>query len=142
MAVAFARTMRSLSADDFRSPRILGILAVILGVAWFWWFFTAQAPRYAVSADARLETDTRVVADFPATAFPRIQIGQAARFRTSEASFRGQVSRVQDRQDGRVRVEIALNTPAGLPFGVPGTVEIEIERLSVARTLQSALSAR
>ena len=44
MAVAFARTTRSLKTDDFRVPRLVWLMAAILLAAWIVWFFTAQVP--------------------------------------------------------------------------------------------------
>ena len=44
MAVAFARTTRSLNKDDFRVPTLVWIMAAIVLAGWTWWFFTAQIP--------------------------------------------------------------------------------------------------
>ena len=44
MAVAFARTTRSLNTGDFRVPRLVWIMAMIALAGWTWWFFTAQLP--------------------------------------------------------------------------------------------------
>ena len=92
----------------------------------------------------------RAVAEFaPADAVGRIQPGQLARLRltgfpsTRYGSIPATVARVgSEAQDGRIRVELDV-TPADdslpLEHGLPGTVEVEVERLSpAALVLRSA----
>jgi membrane fusion protein (multidrug efflux system) len=86
----------------------------------------------------------KVVADFsPASAVGRISRGQSARIRLDGfpsiqyGALAATVSRVSSElRDGRIRVEleIADNPPAGLPLqhGLPGTAEVEVERISPA----------
>jgi hypothetical protein len=50
MAIAFSRTLRSLDADDFRGPRLVWAVAMVLLAAWIWWFFTAQIPADGAAA--------------------------------------------------------------------------------------------
>ena len=90
------------------------------------------------------------VAEFaPADAVGRIQPGQSARLRltgfpsTRYGSIPATVARVgSEAQGGRIRVELEV-TPADdalpLEHGLPGTVEVEVERLSpAALVLRSA----
>jgi membrane fusion protein (multidrug efflux system) len=86
----------------------------------------------------------RVVAEFPpAAALGRIRPGQPARLRllgfpwTQYGSVRASVSSVASEiRGGRVRVELALLSDplSSIPFqhGLPGTVEVEVERISPA----------
>jgi len=94
----------------------------------------------AVVPDGKL----RAVAEFaPSAAMGRVQAGQRARLRLDGFAWTeyGQVSATVSRvasepRSGRVRVELAVN-PESAPLipsqhGLPGKVEIEIERVSPA----------
>jgi membrane fusion protein (multidrug efflux system) len=87
-----------------------------------------------------------VIADFaPASALGKIRPGQHAVVRLNGfpwAHFgllQARVSRVAgDIRDGKVRVELALNKqPSAIPLqhGLPGSVEVEVERISPAGLL-------
>jgi membrane fusion protein (multidrug efflux system) len=82
----------------------------------------------------------RVVAQFaPAAAIGRVREGQPGRVRlsgfpwTEYGSLRASVSRVANEvRDGLVRVELAVDSlPSSLPLShaLPGTVEVEVERV-------------
>jgi membrane fusion protein (multidrug efflux system) len=93
----------------------------------------------------------RIVAGFtPAEAFGRIREGQPARLRldgfppTQYGSIQAVVSRVaSELRDGRVRVELALAADSRpvvpIQHGAPGTVEVEVERLSPAALVLRAV---
>ena len=95
----------------------------------------------------------RIVAAFqPAEALGRVRAGQPARLRLDgfpPAQF-GSIGAVvstaaRELRDGRVRVELALTRlPAGVPVqhGLPGRVEIEVERLSPAALVMRAAGMR
>lgn len=85
----------------------------------------------------------RIVAHYlPAVAFGRVRTGQPAELRlegfpwTQYGSLRAAVSGVGgESRDGRVRVELRIEgETASVPLqhGLPGTVEIEVERVSPA----------
>jgi membrane fusion protein (multidrug efflux system) len=88
--------------------------------------------------------ELKVIADFsPASAFGHIRRGQPALMRlagfpwTQYGSIPARVNAVgSELRDGQVRVELAIdgNTPSAVPLqhGLPGTVEVEVERLSPA----------
>ena len=88
--------------------------------------------------------DVIVVADFPpASAVGRIHRGQSAKIRLDGfpsiqyGALSATVSRVSSElRDGSIRVEMAIadDTPEGLPLqhGLPGTAEVEVERVSPA----------
>ncbi|MGA8594910.1 MAG: HlyD family efflux transporter periplasmic adaptor subunit [Bryobacteraceae bacterium] len=85
-----------------------------------------------------------VVAEFPpSSAFGKLHPGQPARVKLKGfpwmqyGTIAAKVSRVAGEiRDGQVRVELALSTPAPsripLQHGLPGSVEVEVERVSPA----------
>lgn len=95
----------------------------------------------------------QVVADFaPAAALGKLHPGQHAAVRlegfpwAQYGTIPAEVSRVADEvRDGKVRVELALNTalhtPIPLQHGLPGSVEIEVERVSPAQLLLRSAGA-
>ena len=86
----------------------------------------------------------KVMADFlPSAAIGRIQAGQPARLRlegfpwTQYGAISATVASVASEvRDGRVRVELAAHpnsaSPIPLQHGLPGTVEVEVDRVSPA----------
>jgi multidrug resistance efflux pump len=86
----------------------------------------------------------RIVASFqPADALGRIQPGQPARLRldgfpwTEYGSVNATVTRVgSEVRDGRIRVELAVKPDSSshipMQHGLPGTVQVEVERISPA----------
>lgn len=94
-----------------------------------------------------------VVAQFAAAeAFGRVRRGQAARLRldgfppAQYGAAHAVVSAVSgELRQNRVRVELALrDAPPGLPLqhGLPGAIEVEVERLSPARLAMRAVGRR
>jgi membrane fusion protein (multidrug efflux system) len=89
----------------------------------------------------------RVVAEFPpALAFGKLRAGQRARVKLKGfpwmqyGTLQAKVSRVAGEiRDGKVRVELALVSPSApripLQHGLPGSVEIQVERISPAALL-------
>ena len=96
----------------------------------------------------------RIVAGFaPAEAFGRVREGQRARLRldgfppAQYGSIPAVVSRVaRELRDGLVRVELTLAPDATsvvpIQHGAPGTVEVEVERLSPAALVLRAVGRR
>ncbi len=96
----------------------------------------------------------RVIAEFlPQEALGRIYPGQTARLRldgfpwTQYGSIVATVSKcASEARNGRVRVELAahLDAASAIPFqhGMPGSVEVEVERLSPARLALRAAGKR
>jgi multidrug resistance efflux pump len=91
--------------------------------------------------------DLRIVASFqPADALGRIQPGQSARLRldgfpwTEYGSINATVIHVgSEVRDQRIRVELAVNPHSAsripMQHGLPGTVQVEVERISPASLL-------
>src|SRR5215470_1016606 len=96
----------------------------------------------------------RVVAHFlPASALGRVQPGQPARLRldgfpwAQYGTVAATVSSVAtEARDGLIRVELQLppETPTAIPLqhGLPGTVEVEVERISLATLMLRAVGSR
>ena len=88
------------------------------------------------------ESGLKVVADFSPAALGRVREGQAARLRlegfswVQYGSLQTRVAKVgSEVRDGRVRVELAvlsMRSPAPLQHGLPGTLEVELERVAPA----------
>jgi membrane fusion protein (multidrug efflux system) len=85
----------------------------------------------------------RVVAHFPVAAVERIRAGQSARVRlegfpwTQYGAVAASVADTgNEPSEGRIRVELALDPgrPTAIPLthGLPGTAEVEVERVSPA----------
>jgi membrane fusion protein (multidrug efflux system) len=87
--------------------------------------------------------EPRAVAHFPAAAVGRVRAGQAARLRldgfpwTQYGTLTARVADVGDEpRDGLIRVELALGqdplSAIPLGHGLPGTAEVEVDRVSPA----------
>jgi membrane fusion protein (multidrug efflux system) len=85
--------------------------------------------------------DVHAIASFPASSLGRIQPDQRARIRldgfpwTEYGRLLGRVTRVaREPRDGRLRVELALEGAnvgrIPLAHGLPGAVEVEVERVT------------
>ena len=92
----------------------------------------------------------KVVAEFPPDVVGRVRPGQAARMRLSSfpwtqyGTLAATVTSVAgEARDGKIRVELALRDAASSPIpvqhGLPGAVEIEVERASPAALLLRAV---
>jgi membrane fusion protein (multidrug efflux system) len=101
-------------------------------------------PRGFRLADVVPEGRLRVVAFFsPPVALGRLRVGQVARMRldgfpwVQYGTLKARVERLaSELRDGRVRVELSLqpdpDSPIPLQHGLPGVVEVEVERTSPA----------
>jgi membrane fusion protein (multidrug efflux system) len=90
--------------------------------------------------------ELKIVAEFPPSVLGRIHPGQPARMRlagypwTQYGSLTARVATVAGEvREGRIRVELAVDTipapPVPLQHGLPGTIEIEVEKVSPATIL-------
>lgn len=148
MANSFHRVQRSLGADrGIGSVVVLSTGFVLLG-AWLTWAFCARLPRYESSDSARLEftpsaTQPQVIAEFQPAALGKLRLGESAVLRFQGFSpeqygvMSARVTRVADEiRNGQIEVELAVNSPVRGPIplrnGLPGWVEVEVERISPA----------
>jgi hypothetical protein len=146
MSVPFGQSMRSLAADGARGAIIATWITVALLAAWTGWFFLAEV-TVRQAASARIEARkgvVHVVAELPPEdSLGRIWPGQRGQLRlaafpwTQYGTVPVEVARVDgEARDGRVQIELSVHpdhdTRIPLGHGLPGTVEIEVERLSPA----------
>jgi hypothetical protein len=135
--IPFARTLRALDADDFRTSRLGMLLAAAVLAAWVWWALAARVPQYEVSSNVRLDSNGETaVAYFRDT---QIRVGQHGILRTNASPVDAQVTGVTAAGDGQVRVNLRLSQP---PAAVPLTLEIETDRVSPATIALRAAGLR
>lgn len=129
--IAFARTIRALAADDFRSSKLGLAVAFVLLVAWAWWMFAARVPQYESTTDVRVESG-RVFAHFSGPA--NVRAGQPAFVtigsdkipartqnivgRDAELVFTGRQPTITSSAPTWAEVEISRLSPAAIAFGV------------------------
>jgi len=124
--IPFARTVRALDADDFRTSKLGLLLAAAVLVGWVWWALAARIPQYELSTNVHLgPSGQSAVAYFQPIL---IRIGQQAILRTKISVIDAQVTNTE-MKDGRVRVSLRLSSPPGAE---PISAEIEMERVSPA----------
>jgi hypothetical protein len=151
--MAFSRSIRSLNAASSRRSTLGLVLVVAILGAWVAWFLLARVSVYEVTDTARLQVAQKVVADFPPSALGRIQPGQSARLHLDGfpwpqyGSVSASVISVRNKaRDGRVRVEFVVHpdptSRIPLQHGLPGTVEVEVDRLSPAELIIRAAGQR
>jgi hypothetical protein len=143
--IAFARTLRSLDADDSRGSKMGLFFAIILLAAWTWWLFAANIPQYEVSSHTRLDLNHNFAeADFSPTT--RIHPGQPAQITTNDGQIiQAQVEKVIN-EPTITRVQFTLSKaspatshqppatpePPATSHQPPATARIEVTRTSPA----------
>jgi hypothetical protein len=124
--IAFARTLRALEADDFRTSMAGLAAAVILLGAWTWWMFAASIPQYESTTNVRIES-RRVLVYFSPEVLARIHVGDTARVYVNGATL---AARVQTVATDQAELVLAANLPAPAPSAA--SAEIETARVSPA----------
>jgi len=123
--IPFARTLRALDADDFRTSKLGLVLAVAMLAAWVWWALAARIPQYEHSSNVRLDPIGQTAAAY----FPSdTRIGQRAIVSSKNSAIDAQVIDSAPTTDGQIRVTLRLFQPAAEPL----TADIETERISPA----------
>jgi hypothetical protein len=154
MAMPFSRSLRSLADDHPRHlTRAVVAIAAFL-IAWALWLTLAELPIYKTSSSVRLEERREqiyAVADFPpAAALGHIQAGQQGWLQLDgfPALQYGKIpvtvtSIGAAGADAPVLVELALGAGGAIPLqpGMPGRVEIEIERTTPGQLLLRTVGA-
>ncbi len=123
--IAFARTIRALDADDFRSSKLGFAIAAILLGAWIWWMLAARVSQYETTTNVRVEPG-RAIAYFPST--DRIHAGQAAFVRFDSSTFS---ARVQAVSSDHAELVFTSNQPPATP-SIPVSADVEVSRTSPA----------
>jgi hypothetical protein len=126
--IAFARTLRALDADDFRSSKLGLLAAAILLIAWTWWMLAARVPQYESTANVRIESG-RALAYFPPDAMGRISVGQLAIVHIGDGAFSG---RVQSISSDHVGLALPANSQSPTAASSSASAEIEVSRVSPA----------
>jgi hypothetical protein len=149
MANNFHRVSRSLQRDNTSGTTLHLLTGILLLMAWLVWAFRAQVACYEVSDSAQIEVDPasprklQVNAEFqPLAALGKLRPGQPAILRlaglpaTQCGTVSAQVSGVaKENHRGKVTMELAINStppPVLLQHGSPGSIQIEVERISPA----------
>ena len=130
--IAFARTLRALNADDFRTSKLVLALAVIVLGAWMWWMLAARIPQYETTTNVRIEPG-RAIAYFPST--DQIRPGQRAFVKLGSETFS---ARVKEVATDHVELVFTSHQPPATPSATAG---VETSRLSPAAIALRTLSA-
>lgn len=141
MAIPFARATRSLAADSFRYTLIALAVAILLLLAWGYWFTTASIRFYQTSEDVEIEDSGIVSALFAKEDSQVIVRGQHALF-YPDGGIDGRITALaavvtdvtHKQQSGQAQVQLVLlderRRVVGPLTGATGRVEIELEQLS------------
>ncbi len=136
--IAFARTLRALDADDFRTSKLGLLAATVLLMAWTWWLFAARVPQYESTNNVRIESG-RVVAYFPPDAVAQIRAGQPAIVHWGDNVI---PSRVQSVATDHAELDLAPTPQPPTPASSSASADIEIARVSPAAIALQSLGRR
>jgi hypothetical protein len=123
--IAFARTLRALNADDFRTSKLGLALAVILLGAWTWWMLAARVPQYETTTNVRIEPG-RAIAYYPST--NQVRPGQSALVTIGSETFS---ARVQTVTADHAELVFTSHQPPSTPSSF-ASADIETTRVSPA----------
>jgi hypothetical protein len=126
--IAFARTLRALEADDFRTSKFGLLAAAILLGGWIWWMLGASVPQYESTTDVRIEAG-RAIAYFPPSALVNVHPGESATVHFDVGTFPAQVQTVAA---DHVELVLVPNPQSPIPASPSATAEVEVSRLSPA----------
>ncbi len=131
--IAFARTLRALNADDFRTSKLgLGLAVILLG-AWAWWMLAARVPQYETSSNVRI-VQGHAIAYFPST--NQIHAGQ-----NTSVTLDGKAIPARVEEVASDHVELVFTNPQPQsPNPARSTAEIEVSRVSPAAIALHALA--
>jgi len=130
--IAFARTLRALDADDFRSSK-LGFLfvAILLGI-WACWMLAARVAQYETASSVAIESG-RAIAYFPSTS--QIHPGQTAFVTLGNDTIPARVQTVAPDHAELVFTNNQQPTTNNQPpttTSTSATAEVEVSRISPA----------
>jgi len=144
MSLPFARSMRSLQADNYRFSLALCLGSIGLLTAWAAWFFLAQIALYETGQIVGTTRRGTVVAQFPSPAAGQIRRGQSAILRLQgplgdqSGTLPATVNDVTRRAD-QVRVELSVPQKMAAPINwqdrLTGQVEVVVDHVSPATLL-------
>ncbi len=126
--IAFARTLRALDADDFRSSNLGLLVAAIVLIAWTWWMLAARVPQYESTTNVQFESG-RAIAYFPPDVLSRIHVGQPALLHVGGSAFS---CRVQSISSDHIELALPANSQSPTATSSSSSAEIEVSRVSPA----------
>ena len=145
MSLPFSRSIRSLDIDSYRASRIGMILAIVIMILLFAWFFFVKVTLYEVSSDLTFTEDGYVLAYFPKEALSRIQSGQPVILRLysdpDQAALTLPGLVISTEKDGeQVQIlmisEEAFSLPP--PEDLTGQAQVEVEYVTPATLVRRA----
>ena len=145
MSLPFSRSIRSLDIDSYRASRIGMILAIVILILLFAWFFFAKVTLYEVSSDLTFTEDDHVLAYFPKESLKRIQTGQPVILRVytdpDQASLTLPGLVISTEEDSEQVMIIMISDEAySLPFheDLTGQAQVEVEYVTPATLVRRA----
>lgn len=138
MAIAFARSLRSLEADGrSRGGLWFIVIAAVVLAAWMTWFLRARVAQYERTDRAVVEAAPGgrwlAVATFPVSALGRIRAGQPARVFVQGSALTATVAAVSS--DNASRVVLNLEGTPVLRNGLQARIEVTVDNLTPAALL-------
>lgn len=161
MAIAFARSLRSLQADSWRAPLLGVLIGIVLMAVWLGWFFLASVSFSETGRMLNADENGFLIGEFSLASVARLKRGQKALIRldsntddtvADEANSRAAVMQMPvhaivaevnpiDLPPGQVRFAVPPGQPVSLPVGLPdepplplaASVEVIVKHLSPAQ---------
>jgi hypothetical protein len=145
VSLPFSRSIRSLNIDSYRASRIGMILAIVIMILLFAWFFFAKVTLYEVSSDLTFTEDGHVLAYFPKEAHKRIQTGQPVIMRVytdpdqAGLTIPGLVISTDEGSE-QVMIVMISDEVFSLPLqeGLTGQAQVEVEYVTPATLVRRA----
>ena len=145
MSLPFSRSIRSLDIDSYRASRIGMILAIVIMILLFAWFFFVKVTLYEVSSDLTFTEDGYVLAYFPKEALRRIQTGQPVILRVysdpDQAALTIPGLVISTEKDGE-QVQILMISEEALSLppqeDLTGQAQVEVEYVTPATLVRRA----
>ncbi len=138
MSTPFARSIRSLKADNRTFTNVGAAIMMLLILAWLAWFGLAQIRFYETGEVRKITAQGIIVANFSPGSMERIQAGQEAFFYAYNGGQPRPIPAVVvdvTPAEGRVRLLLQVEAAAfGTIFqnGAAGQVEVVVEQVSPA----------
>ena len=145
MSLPFSRSIRSLDIDSYRASRIGMILAIVIMILLFAWFFFVKVTLYEVSSDLTFTEDGYVLAYFPKEALKRIRTGQPVILRVysdpDQAALTIPGLVISTEKDGeQVQILMISEEAFSLPpqEDLTGQAQVEVEYVTPATLVRRA----
>ena len=145
MSLPFSRSIRSLEIDSYRASRVGMLLAILIMILIFLWFFLAKITIYEFSSQLEFIGNDRISAVFPEEPIKKIKTGQPAIVNLDlgpdlpRASLPAFVIDL-DKDQGTVELIIISEQLQQIPLSedITGQVQVEIEYVTPATLIRRA----